>query len=557
MELTEHNHQFSFENGFYYSQPRMGNGTVPNTARRGGGFWKRGQRFVSDAGHSTYSPSAGASLNTLQLVGANHGGVTVSGNITLHSNTTWAIGSGTAYVGGSALSGSVTSSLKLLVSGALEAAGLARPSAPTVTASATASSKMNGSYSICVAAYRSTTGAIGNRSLPSAVVAVKNKKLAVTLPATVTGQTHWLIYGSRRGFGSVGPWFLITSIAAVPVATTLLDGATGVEYFDGELGALAPMTNDVPPTGTHCAALGGVMCVIGSYGGYGVSPSKPGYPEAFDVSQTSFLASREPVTAVTARGTDGGIFVATRNSISLIILSGSDLTPVLPRGVFENVGVSHGNAMCWVYDTLYLFSSTGAACRTHGSEKPDLTFAIPVQDYFRDNGFTGANTRVIFDERNGCVLFCSGTVALPFMLDTETWSTPITLPGTVTVGIALGGSGLVGVGATLYTLDTAAGSPAATATLTTPYQYVGGYMALTREFRAVGHTLTLDLLTNPDNDASIGGLFPHSFTGPNGSPKVLKPQRRYREVALKVSTTAGGREFEEANLVSLIEPVAA
>lgn len=537
----------------------MGNGTVPNTARRGGGFWKRGRRFVSDAGHSTYSPNAGASLNTLQLVGANHGGITTSGNITLHSNTTWAIGSGTAYVGGSALSGSVTSSLKLLVSGALEAAGLAKPSAPTVAESASASSKLNGSYSICVAPYRSTTGAIGNRSNPSAVIAVKNKKITLTFPATVTGQTHWLIYGSRRGFGSVGAWFLITSIAATAIATLTLD----IEYFDGELGALAPTTNDVPPTGTHCAALGGVMCVIGSYGGYGVSPSKPGYPEAFDVSQTSFLASREPVTAVTARGTDGGIFVATRNSISIVILSGSEVTPVLPRGVFENVGVAHGNAMCWVYDTLYLFSSTGAACRTHGSEKPDLTFAIPVQDYFREQAtttgfFTGANTRVIFDERNGCVLFCSGNVAVPFMLDTETWSTPITLPGTVTAGVALAGNGLVAVGATLYTLDTAAGSPAATATLTSPYQYAGGYLALTREFRAISNgAMTLDLLTDPSADTSMGGLFPHSFAGTNGAIKVLKPQRRYREVALKVSTTAGGREFEEANLLSVIEPVAA
>jgi hypothetical protein len=558
MSLPTHQHSWSFEQGFFPSQPLTGNRTIPGTVRSGSGFWLKGANWKSDTGHSS-AGSAGATLSALQLIGGNHGGVTTNGNLALHASTTWAIAasSGTGYVNGSALTNAVTTSLKLLISGALQTAGLAKPDAPTVAVSATASGKMSGSYSFAVAAYRSTTGAIGNRSNPSAVIAVNGFKVRLTFPATVTGQTHWIVYGSPKSFGSVGPWFRITNIAIVPIATTVLDGADGVEYFNGELGDIAPTTNDVPPVGTHCAALGSVMCVVGSYGGYGISPSKVGEPEAYDVSQTSFLASRESVTAVTARGTDGGIFVATRNSISLIILSGSSVTPVLPRGVFESVGVASGNAMCWVHDTLYIFSSDGSLCRTHGSKEPDYSFAVPVQQYFKDNGFTGSNTYLIFDEKNGALLVCSGAKAVPYMLATGRWSVPITLPGTVTGGIAQAGSGLVAVGAALYTLNSASSTPAVTAFLQSPYEGVRNKILTTVEVQAtneVGIIVDLFHLTG-SSEASIGGLLPFTHDTYDEDPR--RPLFRYKNISCKVSTTSGNKEPNFVSLLSTVEPMLA
>jgi hypothetical protein len=537
--------EYAFEHGAFPSQPLYGKGVIPGTVRDGSNMWKRGRKWVSDRGTSSAGSNGGA--NPLQLVGNVHGGMTGGGSVTLHASTTWFIGSGSAVVNGSAV-GSGSSALQLLVSGSGVNAGLAKPGTPTFAATGNASSKFNGSYSICVVPYRSTTGAVGNRSNPSAVIAVKNLTGLITFPSPVTGQTHWLIYGSRRGFGSVGPWFRITSIDPVPVATLTKE----IDYFDGELGDLAPTTNDPPPSGTHCAALGGVMCVIGSYGGYGISPSKVGQPEAYDVSQTSFLASREAVTAVTGRGTDGGVFVATRNSISLIILSGSEVTPVLPRGVFENVGVAHGNAMCWAHDTLYIFSSDGALCRTQGSQRPDYSFAIPYASWFRENGFTGSNTRLVFDEANGAILVCSGNKAVPFMIATEEWSTPITLPGSVTAGIALNGAGLVAVGSTNYTLDTGASNPSGGWHLQGPFEGARGKLMTAVEFYgAASGAMVMDLRKDLGS-SSIGGKFPYSHPGGHGA--VQKPNRRYRSVSLRVSGTLGNQEFYSATLNSTYEP---
>lgn len=548
-ETFEHKHEWAFEFGAFPSQPLFGKGTIPGTARDGSNMWKRGRKWVSDRGYASAGGNGGVAA--LQLVGNTHGGMTSSGSVTLHANTTWFIGSGSAVVNGSAI-GSGSTALQLLVGATPATAGLAKPSAPTFAATVNASSKFNGSYSVCVVPYRSTTGAVGNRSEPSGVIAPKNKTGLITFPAAVTGQTHWLIYGSRRGFGSVGPWFRVTSIA--PIATVANGGPATLEadWFDGQLGELAPTTNDPPPAGTHCAALGGVMCVIGSYGGYGISPSKVGQPEAYDVSQTSFLASRESVTAVTGRGTDGGVFVATRNSISLIILSGSEVTPVLPRGVFEGVGVAHGNAMCWVHDTLYIFSSDGALCRTQGSAEPDYSFALPYAAWFKENGFTGSSARLVFDEANGAILVCSGNKAVPFMLATDEWSLPITLPGSVTAGIALNGVGLVAVGSTNYTLDSAGGNPSGGWFMQSPFEGKNGKPMTAVEFYgAASGACTMNVLKDLGS-SSLGGKFPYSHPGGHGA--VQKPNRKYRSASFKVSGTLGNQEFYEATLISTVEP---
>lgn len=552
METAEHTHRFAFEHGFYPSQPKTGPGIVKGTARAGKNMWKRGRSWKSDRGHSTAGNSGGA--QPLQLVGNQHGGMTGGGTVTDHATTKWWIGAGNAVVNGVTI-GAGSSLLQLLVAGLPVGAGLAKPNAPTVAEAATASGKFQGatSLSVCVVPFRETTGAIGNRSNPSAVIVVKNKKVLLTFPTPVAGQTHWLVFASIPRFGSVGPWYRVTSVAPVPVATTSIE----FDYFSGELDALAPTTNDVPPAGTHCAALGAVMCVIGSYGGYGISPSKVNQPEAYDVTQTSFLASREAVTAVTARGTDGGIFVATRNSISLIILSGSELTPVLPRGVFENVGVAHGNAMCWVYDVLYLFSSTNAACRTHGSREPDESFAMPMEQFFIENGYTGENTIVVHDQKNGAVLFCSGNQAVPYMLKTGDWSLPITLPGTVTAGVTLNGQAHLAVGSQLYTLNSAAATPSGGWAIESPYESVDDMHMTAHEFRAAADSaMVMDLLKD-ESSASLGGKFPLNFVPPRGNPKVQKLNRKYRSVAFKASGTAGNQEFFNATLVSKVEPMAA
>jgi hypothetical protein len=565
METQAIPHQLYFENGWYPSQsPFEG---IPNSVLLAQNVWLRGpRRLVSDRGALAVS-SVNQAVHDLMSVGGQPGGCTTSGNVTLHASVPWAAGAGNAIVGGTnlgALSGSLMLSPSGIVTAGLVNAGLPRPNAPGLTVSSTVSSKWSGSYSVAVAPYRSSTGAVGNRSDPSPVVAANGFKGLLTFPSPVAGQTHWLIYGSRRGFGSVGPYFRVTgsafTLTSVPVSQlTLL-----IDYFDGELGDLAPTNNDPPPACTHCAGLGSVMCALGTFGGYGISPSQPGFPEAFDLTQTTFLAAREPITGVTGRGIDGVVYVATANSLSAIVLSGSDVTPVLPRGIWESVGFAHGNAFCLVEDQIYGFS--GEAVRTQGGEAPDTSFALPVYNYFYSNGWTSANTVVVYDPGLDAVLYCGsdlvlGPVAVPYMRASGTWSGPIVAPGAISAAVTLNGRAALQVGTQLFNLDSAGGNPTGGWSIQTPYY--GGPMGYIHEGYAqhiktlrylranASGPCTIDMLKNLGG--SVGGKFPYSHPGGIGG-QVVKFNQRVHNYAMKVSGSLGGQSFYGAEMEMLVEP---
>lgn len=547
-ETGEQDFNWSFENGFYPSQNASGPGIVPATIYDCLNVWLKGRVLVSDRGVTAGASTGGAV--PLMTIESTHGGMTGGGTVTTAFSTRWFAGTGNAYIGGSLIGAS--DGHLMLVAGSAVAAGLSAPSTPTVADSGVAGSKLNGSYSIALAVYRSTTGALSSRSAPSAVLALKNKKLRITWPAVPTGATHWVIYGSRRGYGATGPWFRIGSygLTALPTATYFPGGTTtlDIEWFDGELGDVAYIDNDPSPTNvTHCAVLGGSMVAL--VGNGLIRPSKVGYPEAFPPQFATNLAVREAITGCNARSTDGVVFVSTANSLNALV-TGNDLTPVLPRGIWENTGFAHGNGFCFHMDQIYGFSGQKGPVRTHGGESPDDSFAVPVLKYMEDNGFTAANTIVVDAPNNAAVLFCSGNRALPFMMDG--WSGPIALPGTVTAGVTLGGVGYVSIGGTLYSLDTAgAGS---SWYMQSPYVDVGGKLMTLVEFYAQAKdNMTLDLF-NFVTGATVGGKFPWSFTAPHGSPKMLKPNRKVRGLALKVSGSTGAQSFYQATSKVTVEP---
>lgn len=544
MDPQPYSRTVSFENGFFYSQDPYGG--FPGTARDGGEAWHRGRTFVSDKGTASNGSSGGAS--PLMVAGGAIAGMSGGLGVVLsHLGVYWFAGSGNAVVSGSSI-GTSTGKLCLVVGGVTYSAGLTKPStAPTLATSATASGIQVGSYAISLVKYRSTTGAVSTRGPISAPIAVNKHKITVPLPSNpADGTTHWLIYATRKNFAGLGIVFRVTTIDPIAVGTTSID----IEFQDGDLGDAAPLTNDPAPTCTHCAVLGGVMVAITS-GGM-CYPSKAGQPEAYDYGLAVRLASGEAPTCVIPQGVEGGVFVGTRNSVSILVLTGSPDVPVIPRGVFAQTGVANGNAMCWAWDTLWLMSSTGVPCRSHGSDEPDSSFAEPVVKLFEDLGFTAANTIVVADEKNGAILFCSGSKAVPFMVNSGRWSTPITLPGSVSAGIAFNGAGNVAVGSTLYTLNSSS-APAATAFLTSPSDGADGRILTIDQFRAVGpHDATIDLLA--DMGSSIGGYFPLSFTAPHGNPKVLKMNRKARSLAMKASTSQAGKQFPIGFISGTVEP---
>jgi hypothetical protein len=514
----------------------------------GGWFWNG--VWVSDRGTSSAGSTGG--LADLQVIGGQNAGCSGVGNIWRAFSTLWTTGA--AFLNGSSL-GNAAGVLSLQVGGVLTPAGLATPNAPTFAASATAG-RLNGPYSAVVQAYRATTGARSSRSASSATISVSNKKGTLTFPSPVSGQTHWIIGGSIRAIPQ-GPWYRLTNQVIVPISTLSIE----IDWVNGELGALMAINYDQPPASTHCAATGSVMLALGTgSGGYGCRPSILAQPEAFPLEYGFDLPVRESITGVQP-GIDGVVLVSTANGLMGLLLSGADLTPILARVIFGNVGFARANAFCAVYDQIYGLSTKAGLVRTHGGEEPDSSWARPVQKYLERNGFTSSNSVVVFDQSHDAVIVASGTKAVPYMRASGRWSAPIPLPGTVTAGVALNGAGVLQIGSSIYSLDSAGAG--GNWFLRTPYFGNGFAVLQTTEYHAAANSnITFDLLV-PDATfeagTSIGGLFPKTIAAPYGAngAKILKPNRKFRAVAHKASGTTGGQTPVYAEISGYQEPIAA
>lgn len=512
-------------------------------------FWN--EEWVSDRGTSSVGSSGGVS--DLAIIGGQTAGVIGAGNLWRAFSTLWGVGS-SLVLNGSVI-GSSPGILSLQVGGSFVPAGLATPNAPTFAASAT-SGRLNGAYSVVVQAYRQTTGARSSRSASSATISVSNKKGTLTFPTPVTGQTHWIIGGSIRAIPQ-GPWYRLTGQVIVPVATLSID----IDWVNGELGSLMAINYDQPPACTHCAASGSVMLALGTgTGNYGCRPSILAQPEAFPLEFGFDLPVREAITGVSP-GIDGVVLVSTANGLMGLLLSGASLTPILARVIFGNVGFARANAFCAVYDQIYGFSTKAGLVRTHGGEEPDSSWAAPVQKYLEKNGATAANTVVVQDQSHDAVIVAFTNKALPYMRASGRWSAPITLPGTVSAGIALNGVGVFQVGSTIYSLDSAGAG--GNWFLRTPYFGNGFTVLQTTEYRAAANSnITYDFVV-PDatweSPTSIGGLFPYSLTAPFGAlgKRVLKPNRKFRAGGHKASGTTGNQTPIYAEMVGYSEPIAA
>lgn len=518
----------------------------------GENYWYRGLgRFESDKGYSSAgAPSIGATLARMNPIGAAAAGTTGDGDVISHLGTDWFAGSGNFYKATTLLGTPSGGKVMLVVGGVAVTAGLDRPSTGfSAAASGAASSKLNGSYSVVISGYRSTTGAFSTHSLASAVLTVKNKKITVTLPTggnIPTGTTHWVIGGTRRGFGSSGPWYRITTIALTDIAagTATVD----VEWFDGELGELMPIDFDPSPGSvSFVAALGN--CIIAIQNDGTIRPTYIGRPEAFPPGYTSRLASAEAPSAVKGRSTDGVIYVATANSLSAIIFSGNDITPVLPRGIWENTGFANSNSFCLVEDQIYGMAGSGPV-RTQGGEAPDRTFADPVNKYFLANGWNSSNTVVVFAPDNNAVYFAKGTVCVPFMLagaGAGRWSTPITIPS-VTSGVTVGGTGYLSSGGTLYALDRSGGT-AGTGRIRSAFRGDNVYKVLRYLRLAASGTGTAKVFGNL---STVSPIITQAHTGPHGSLGKYN-QKAIRSYSFEYTAGGAGQVFYQAELDVLRE----
>lgn len=548
MELSTAEFPFLFSQGFFPSQPDIGPGVIPGTWRDGNNAWINGEDWKSDRGTSSGGGTGGAA--SLTALESGYAGMSVSGNVISAYGTRWFAGSGNALVNGSSI-GASSGTLTLIVSGSAVAAGLAAPSAPTVADSGVAASSVfRGSRSLALGGYRSTDGHISSRSVPSDVIVTDGKKVRITFPSVPTGVTHWLIYATPTGQGSTGNLKRLNKYAltALPVATYPAGSTLDVEYFDSELGGEAPIDFDPPPGSvTHCALVGQSMVCLTANGL--IYPSYLRFPEAFPPKYVTNLPVRQTPTGINV-SIDGVHVVSTAGSLAALLPSGNDFTPVLARGIWDHFGFAWQNGWCIHQNDIYGMAGKIGPIRTQGLSGPDSSFAIPVLAFFRDNGFTAANTVVVSSPANGAILWASGTKMVAYMIATGRWSGPFTLSGTAQAGVTVGEVGYIAIASTLTSFDS--GGAGGAYFLQSPYFGAAGRVMTLVDARFEGpDSCTVDLF-DYRTKATVGGIFPYAFTQPDAG---VGPNRDVTGLSLKVSGSGGSKSFSTATAECTVSPL--
>lgn len=518
--------------GFWPNQsPR---GPVPDTIIAGSNCIPVGPGKVSSyEGYGAASALLGAA--TMMPVAATSGGLT-SGNIVYsRGDTYWRCGSGTAVVGSTTL-GATTSALQFRIGlgGADITAGIATPGAPVLATNGAGS--MTGTYSVRVAWKRSTTGAVGNASTPSAVVSASSNKLQLTLPAVPAGIDTVIVYASARGFGATGPWLFLSEHPVTPNPIVALGPNGNGQWADGERAAeFAPFDNDPPPSGTHCCALGNLMVVLGCYGGAGIAWSKPAELEAFPPDNVAFLPG--PVIGVLPRPSDGFAYAFGANYLAALVLIPGPI--VLPRLMWAYTGFLNADNACLVESELWGY--TDEPVRTTQETAPDTSFGLAVRRYMRAN-WSPANVVVGYSPRDNAVVYFHQGEALAYYRSLDAWSTSIpgsTARAAVTVSqqlyMAPSSGNLVGYGAGSGTTATA---------LTPFYEPAGGFTNTISNIRTgLSGAATIAVMTNLDQ-TTVQATQTSSGSGDNYTSWLRTNLKNSTSVALRYTFTGSVYESQ-------------
>lgn len=505
----------TFEKGYWPTQMSFIPGTLIDALNL---YVRSGGRLETSKGFGANGSSGG--VGVLQALAGTHGGLSTNGSITqaFGAGVYFFAGSGTAFVGGVS-KGAAGSSVTIYTGSTTVNAGFASvPTAPTIGDSG-GPGHNNGAYSIALTAIRSSTGAESSMGAPSNVISVANHGINIINPSPLpiftlpAGADKIGIYGTRRGFGSSGPYFHLYDVAwpqSLPYPIQI-PGDTTAGWFDGQLGDLAPLDYNPPPPCTFVLAMNTVIVAVGCYGGAGLSPSYPNKPEAYPPQFVVFIPGGGTVTACKSTGIEGAVLVATTSSMNLVNASGSPTGPIQIRQIWPTTGVLSGDQFCVAEDEIYAFLGGRGAVRSSigaysGQDLGDdaSSFAEPVTKAFNDNGFTAGNTTVAYDPKNDAVWYMAGTVGVSYCRNTGKWNSVHTLPVTITTATTVANDMLASDSAgNLYTPEKGAGTtwygvPAFQGGSTVNYP-----KTLVRLAASASESIRLDVLNNPDNLSSI------------------------------------------------------
>lgn len=480
---------FRFSQGFILSRPKIDDASYTRLDQIGPrDYAAEGSANILFTGHGRPESFKGLALvsGTLgsQMFQASNGYASLGlksvsagiGSIFSYiSRSLWYIGAGRVLFNGGALTGNpdASTSLKFRLfdtgayNGTSYTAGLTAPSAPTIAVGAVGT-KLNGTYSVRLSAVRSTTGAESNASSPSASASFANQMCRVTFPTAVgNGHDKWGVYVSLANFGTKGPHYLLPPsltgespigfVKESTVAASALGGAgmrnLDFEWFDGDLANqdLAPVLNFVPPIGTHGFVLEGCIAVVGCYGdvtsgvstgtpGNMIAVSRAGFPEAFPVDSDHLLALPEPPTLVLTRAASGVVFIAGKNSLSIVRYTGSSgKAPLALSTLWPDVGFATYTNACLADGVLYGFTASRGVVRMDADNNPDYLFASGIARQF--DGVAASSVVVGYDPASTMVVYGytadqgAGSVSrlICYNKGFGLWSTPIQFEDLVSV----------------------------------------------------------------------------------------------------------------------------
>ena len=441
----------------------------------------------------TGSPSNPVGTKTLMNVGDQYGGLgnfadTALGSIFRVLGAIFFIGSGRLYYNGadSGTSATSTLSLKKITNGSLGTtfqAGLAQPSAPTITAITPPPSfvgKNDGTVSVKIARVRSATGARSIASLASNVATCRNQSVLVEFPAADTnGQDYWEVDVTLNGYGGIGNHYFLTEIAETSIAGTTVNATATIRASKTITAATNASPIVITATG-HGFATNDIITIAGVTGN-----------TAANGTFTITKVDNDTFSLNSSTGNGAYVSGGTARSAYTITLPNGTLTSA-------NIGYTIESALQWEFITCAGTVGTSGNAKTvvtaagmTGSPKT-ITFAVTSGDtpttvatnlYTALNGDT--DVTAVFDVyRDGAVVFLkkkSGTdTTMNFTLqnDTSAGITEVLTSSTGTINTwvtAVGANGSGGGSTQLITLSGAIGVyPSATESVTFT-QAVSGY----------------------------------------------------------------------------------
>lgn len=430
---------------------------------------------------------------TLTNVGDQYGGLgrltdTALGSIFRVLGAIFFIGSGRLYYNGADTGATATStlSLKKITSGSLGTtyqAGLAQPSAPTITAIAPPPSfvgKNDGTVSVKIARVRSATGARSIASLASNVVACRNQSVLVEFPsADLNGQDYWEVDVTLNGYGGIGNHYFLAEVAESLIAGTTVTATATVRASKTITGATNASPIVITATG-HGFATNDVITIAGVTGN-----------TAANGTFTITKVDNDTFSLNSSTGNGAYVSEGTARSVYTITLPNGTLTS-------SNIGYTVESALQWEFITCAGTVGTSGNAKTvvtaagmTGSPKT-ITFAVTSGDTPTTvatslyNALDGdADVTAVFDVyRDGAVVFLkkkSGTDAtMNFTLqnDTSAGITEVLSSSTGTINTwvtAVGADGSGGGSTQLITLSGAIGVYPTTTESVTFTKAVSGY----------------------------------------------------------------------------------